>query len=110
MAALPTCSRPAGLSALGQPRADTGPLCSHHASHPCSRGALPRSPLPLKGTLGTDEAGTMLAAQQPGSLLGAGAKAKQEQLWRPGRRDGLGQQMGRALTPTRGPHQLEGGH
>lgn len=37
----------------------------------------------------------MLAAQQPGSFLGAGAKAKQEQPWRSGRRDGPGQQRGR---------------
>lgn len=66
---------------------------SHAAEKP--RWPFPRSPLPLTGALGTHKAGTTLTAQQPGSLLGAGAKAKQEQLWRPGRRDGPGQQRGR---------------
>lgn len=47
-------------------------------SHPCGRrapSALPWQPLPLRGSLGTDKAGTMLAAQQPGSLLGEERKS-----------------------------------
>lgn len=36
---------------------------------------FPGSPCPSEGPLGTDKAGTMLAAQQPGSLLGEGKKS-----------------------------------
>lgn len=49
-------------------------------SHPCggrAPPALPWQPLPLRGSLGTDKAGTMLAAQQPGSLLGEGKKSSE---------------------------------
>lgn len=80
-----------------EPTPAPNPVLPSPRTHPAEEPVqpFPRSRLPLAGALGTDKAGTMLAAQQPGSLLGAGAKAKQEQLWRPGRRDGPGQQRGR---------------
>lgn len=116
LAASPTHSRPARLSAPEQPGAHAGPPVSapitpltHAAEEPRQPFPFPGSPLPFEGALGTYKAGTMLAAQQPGSLPGAGAKAKQEQPWRPGRRDGLGQQWrGRPLAPTLSPLQLGG--
>lgn len=110
------CSGEEGACCLTHPQQACGIVSTRAARNPCwpSRAPItppthaaeeplwpfpcPSSPLPLKGALGTDKAGTMPAAQQPGSLLGAGAKAKQEQPWKPGRRDGLGQQRGRGCS------------
>lgn len=48
---------------------------SHMAEEPLQ--PFPGSPCPSRGSLGTDKAGTMLAAQQPGSLLGEGKKSSE---------------------------------
>lgn len=106
----PPHHRPARLSAPGQPGAHAGtPTLPSHLPPMQQKSLSSPSPAP-RGALGTGRAGTMLAAQQPGSWLGAGAKAKQEQPWRPGRKDGLGWQRERRCLHKPLALSSSGGH